>query len=420
MQSNKLRLAIRATAAAAVLGVSGQAAAIDFSSATYKGVGDYDVSIYGYARLNATYDLDENVAISTRAADYSAINTGGAEANEVTGHFGADAVQSRLGFRVTSPEGVKANLETDFRGGTFRIRHAYGEYNGVMMGRYWSNYNSFVGNTSQLDFDGIPGTAGLQSRVSQVRYTTGPLSVSVEAPRSTISVTDVETNPGTAAIDENGNPVFDSDGDRLIIGRVTEPAVDGKDSFPTITARISNSVDSLSYSAAVLAHQVAYDTGTNDESAIGFGAFVAGKLALNDMISVQGALNYSDGANSYLYRSGSNFYEADAYVDGNGDVETISGFGGTLGVSMKTAPGASVNVVYGIAMTDLDDAVAANASSGVKATDQEANSMAAINYQWSPVKSVNMGVQYAFHQTELNSGDTGSASRLHFAAQYNF
>ena len=408
MQSNKLRLAIRATAAAAVLGVSGQAAAIDFSSATYKGVGDYDVSIYGYARLNATYDLDENVAISTRAADYSAINTGGAEANEVTGHFGADAVQSRLGFRVTSPEGVKANLETDFRGGTFRIRHAYGEYNGVMMGRYWSNYNSFVGNTSQLDFDGIPGTAGLQSRVSQVRYTTGPLSVSVEAPRSTILGATVVTEPGVVV-------GTDSNGDPIRVGR--ETASTEKDNLPTFTARISNSVDSLSYSAAILAHQNAYDDGTNDDSSFGFGAFVAGKLALNDMISVQGALNYSDGANSYLYRSGSNFYEADAYVDGNGDVENISGFGGTLGVSMKTAPGASVNVVYGIAMTDLDDAVADGA---VAATAQEANSMAAINYQWSPVKSVNMGVQYAFHQTELNNGDTGSASRLHFAAQYNF
>lgn len=377
MQSNKLRMAIRSTAAVAVLGVAGQAGAADFNA------GDYEMSIYGYARLNAIYDIDEDIGITTQSADYSRINTGAAEDNEVTGHFDADAVQSRLGFKVMTPEGVKINLEGDFRPSQIRLRHAYGEYNGVLMGRYWSNYNSFVGNTSQLDFDGIPGTAGLQSRISQVRYTTGPISVSVEAPRSAI------VGAGTAE----------------------------KDGLPTFTARITNSVDSLSYSAAVLAHQNAYDTGTADESSFGFGAFVAAKLGLSDMISVQGALNYSDGANSYLYRSGSNFYEADAYVGPNGDVENIAGFGGTLGVSMKTAPGASVNVVYGIAMTDLDDAVTDGA---VAATAQEANSMAAINYQWSPVKSVNMGVQYAFHQTELNSGDTGSASRLHFAAQYNF
>ena len=87
---------------------------------------------------------------------------------------------------------------------------------------------------------------------------------------------------------------------------------------------------------------------------------------------------------------------------------------------METSPGASVNVLYGVTMLDLDDAVADNASSGIDANDNESNSMAAINYQWSPVKSVNMGVQYAFHQVENNSGDTGSASRIHFAAQYNF
>jgi hypothetical protein len=401
MQSNKLRMAIRSTAAVAVLGVAGQAGAVDFNA------GDYEMSIYGYARLNATYDIDEAVAISTRAADYSKINHGGAEDNEVTGHFGADAVQSRLGFKVMTPQDVKINLETDFRGDFFRIRHAYAEYNGVLMGRYWSNYNSFVGNTSQLDFDGVPGSAGLQSRISQIRYTTGPFSVSVEAPRSSITGATVVTDPGQTVTDNAGNPV--------VIGR--ETASVEKDGLPTFTARIDNSIDSLSYSAAVLVHQNAYDTGTSDESSFGFGAFAAAKLGLSDMISVQGALNYSDGANSYLYRSGSNFYAADAYVGPNGDVENIAGFGGTLGVSMKTAPGASVNVVYGIAMTDLDDAVADGA---VAATAQEANSMAAINYQWAPVKNVNMGVQYAFHQSELNSGDTGSASRLHFAAQYNF
>jgi hypothetical protein len=29
-----------------------------------------------------------------------------------------------------------------------RLRHAYGEYNNVLIGRTWSNYNSFVGNTA--------------------------------------------------------------------------------------------------------------------------------------------------------------------------------------------------------------------------------------------------------------------------------
>ena len=54
------------------------------------------------------------------------------------------------------------------------------------------------------------------------------------------------------------------------------------------------------------------------------------------MVSIQGSVNYSDGANSYMWRSGENYYAADAYVNpNNGDVETISTYGATLGTSIK-------------------------------------------------------------------------------------
>ncbi|MGK2188142.1 MAG: hypothetical protein ACI97Y_000048, partial [Pseudomonadales bacterium] len=70
MQSNKLRMAIRATAAIAVLGMAGPASAVSFDA------GGYDTSIYGYARLNASYDIDENVSNDTSSFDYSKINVG--------------------------------------------------------------------------------------------------------------------------------------------------------------------------------------------------------------------------------------------------------------------------------------------------------------------------------------------------------
>jgi len=121
MQNNKLRMAIRATAAVAAFGMAGQALALDVPT------GDWDTSIYGYARLNAAYDIDENVTTSTMAGDFSKINTGAAEDDEATGYFDADAVQSRIGIKTMSPEGVKMVIEGDFRGGNLRLRHAYGE-----------------------------------------------------------------------------------------------------------------------------------------------------------------------------------------------------------------------------------------------------------------------------------------------------
>ncbi|AZT85916.1 hypothetical protein EHN06_17025 [Marinobacter sp. NP-4(2019)] len=375
-------MAIRATAAATILGVSAQANAVSFNA------GDYDVSLYGYGRLNASYDIDSNQALSTRSGSYSGlVNNDDAP----DGHFGADAFQSRIGLVTTSPQGVKVNVEGDFRGsggGSLRLRHAYGEYNGVLMGQTWSNFTSFVGNTSTLDFDSLPGVAGYQSRTAQARYTSGPLSISLEDPQSSF-------------LSGDANAIQ-------------------KDALPALTARLQDSADGLSYSAAVLVHQVGYDDGDNDESAAGFATFVAAKMALSDMITVQGSLSYTDGANSYLYRSGDNFGAASAYVDVDGDVETISGYGGSVGAGINLGGGRSINIGYGMVEVDWDDAEDDALFAALVADQSETNSAVMANYQWTPVQNVMMGVEYQFLKRENVSGDDGDANRLLFAAQYNF
>ncbi|MGO1233965.1 MAG: DcaP family trimeric outer membrane transporter, partial [Marinobacter sp.] len=300
------------------------------------------------------------------------------------------------------PEGVKMVVEGDFRGsggGELRLRHAYGEYNGILAGQTWSNFNSFAGFTSTLDFDSV-SAAGLFGRTSQLRYTTGPLSISVEEPRS--SVTDGTLN---------------ADGDFA--------SADGeKDGLPTLTARLEDTTGSFSYSAAGLIHQVGYDDGTNDESAMGYGAFLAGKIAINDVISIQGAVNYSDGANQYMWRTGENYYGEDAYVDpNNGDVETVSSYGANIGTSIKLADNQSINVVYGMAKMDWDDAENDFAGDARLANIQgtaETNQAIFANYQVTPVKNVMMGVEYAYLKTEDVNGDDGDANRLMFMAKYSF
>ena len=377
MQSNKLRLAIRATAATVVMGVASQASALTLN------VGDdTEASLYGYARLNMSYDLDGNRAVSTRAGSFTPT------ANEdVEGHFGADVQQSRLGVKVKHASGVAITVEGDFRGagnsaGSLRMRHAYGEYKGFMAGRNWSNFVSFVGNTPTLDFDSLAGTAGSQDRTEQIRYTTGPLSFSLEDPSS-----------------------------QSVLG-----ATSTRTSAPALTARIQDSADALSYSAAALVSQVTIDDGTNDDSAMGFAVFGAAKFALSDMISVQGALNFTDGANGYLWRSGSNYFGPSAYVDGN-SIETIEGYGGSIGVSLALGGGRSGNLGYGTTTLDLDDAIAAGATTNAAA---ETNQNVMLNYMWSPVSNVMMGVEYGYFDQETVAGDSTDANRVMFAAQYSF
>ncbi|MCK2150634.1 DcaP family trimeric outer membrane transporter [Marinobacter alexandrii] len=384
MQSNKLRMAIRATAAAAVLGVAGQAGAVSFTA------GDYDMAVYGYGRLNASYDIDSNQALSTRSGSYAGL---AGNDNAAEGHFGADAFQSRIGIKATSPEGVMVNVEGDFRGsggGVLRLRHAYGSYMGILAGQTWSNFTSFVGNTSTLDFDSLPGNAGLQSRSTQLRYTNGPLSFSLEQPSSSF-------------VDDDS---FVTD-------------IEEKDAMPALTARLEDSSGGLGYSAAVLAHQVGYDDGTNDDSAFGFATFLSAKMSVTDMITIQGNVSYTDGANSYLYRSGENFGAASAYVAPNGDVETISGYGATIGTGINLGGGRSINIGYGMVEVDWDDAENDLGAAAV-ANQSETNSAIMANYKWSPVKNVMMGVEYQFLSRENVDGTDGDASRLLFASQYNF
>jgi hypothetical protein len=377
MQSNKLRMAIRSTAAVAILGMAGQAGAITFNA------GDVEASIYGYAQFNASYDMNQDLG----NANYGSFGSLGDDPDtaindeDVEGHFAATAQQSRIGFTATHTEGVKFTVEGDFNGGSggFRLRHAFGEYNGFLAGQTWSNYNSWVGNTSILDFNAAAGNAGRQLRNAQVRYTTGPLSFSLEDPSNGGVI-------GTGASQKSGTPA--------------------------LTAKLEDSQGGLSYSVAAMAKQVSSDNGTADDSAIGYGAFGALSFKITDMISLQGAMNFVDGAGSYLYQSGM----ADAYVV-NGSIETISGFGGAIGVGVGLDGGSSLNVGVGMTEVDWDDAKADNVA--VAGKDETRQNIFA-NYQWSPVKNVLMAVEYSFWDAETVAGKSTDASRVMYVSRYSF
>ncbi|MFV8572296.1 DcaP family trimeric outer membrane transporter [Marinobacter sp. SBS5] len=379
MTKNKLSLSVKLFSGALLLGTANVASAFEIQT------DDANVNIYGYARLNASYDINEDISKSTgtRSGDFSQVNTGSAEDGEANGYFGADAVQSRLGVTTTLNNGVKINVEGDFRGGTsggqLRLRHAYGQYKNWIVGRTWSNYNSFVGNTSVLEMDGVAGNAGLYNRTAQVRYTTGGLSLAVEDPKSKIQ------------------------------------GQQSKTGFPTLTARYESKSGRLSYSTSALLQEVGYDTGSEDDSAIGFAVFTAAKFQVTDTVTIQGNVNYTDGANGYLWRSGTNYYGEDAYLNGD-RVETIVGYSANLGTTIKVGPG-SLSAVYGMTTMDWDDAV----DDGLDVNDKhERNSNAFLTYKWSPVKSVTLGVEYGRYEVKKVSGEEGDANRLMFAAQYNF
>lgn len=384
-----LRLAIQAAAATTALGVATQASAVDLNISE-----DVDASLYGYAQMNMSYDFDGDNALSTRSGSFKSLND-----DNDKGHFGADVYQSRLGVKVDHASGVSVTVEGDFRGnggGDFRMRHAFGEYKGFLAGRTWSNYNSFVGATPTLDFDTLAGTPGLQDRTEQVRYTTGALSFSVE-------------DPAGGAVTNGVGP--DDDG---VIGYDT---VNTRKSAPVLTARLEDSMGGVSYSAGAMVNRITADSSGSDDSTMGYGVFGATTIELTDMFSVHGAANFTDGASGYLYRSGDDYYGPSAYIDGDGDLESIKGYGGSLGASLDLGNGNSINVGYGIAKLDLDDAIDDSVIDG-RAAEKNQNAM--INYQMTPVDNVMVGVEYGYFNQEQENDETDEGSRLLFATRYSF
>ncbi len=365
MQNNKLRMAIRATAAVTVLGLASQAQAFSFSA------GDVDADVYGYVRANFSYDMDEEVADNTASGSFPTIGAN----NVAEGHFNASASQSRIGVKATNSDGVMINVEGDFYTTAgrdqLRLRHAYGSYKGILAGQTWSNFTSFAGLTPSVDFSGAAGLPGLQGRATQLRYTTGPMSFSIEEPFGGIS-----------------------------------NRTDEKDGLPALTARLEDNAGNLSYSAAALVKQTEYDDGNNsDDSAMGYAVFGAGKVKLTDMISIQGSMTYTDGANSYNFRSGAD----DAFDDGTGSLDTISSMGGVIGTSIGLGQGRSINIQHGMVENDTDDVAGT-----------ETNQTTFVNYMWKPADSVTMGAEYQYWKTEDESGDSADANRVMFMAQYNF
>jgi hypothetical protein len=289
-----------------------------------------------------------------------------------------------------------AYVEGDFRGkggvvGVLRIRHAYGEYKGVMAGRNWSNYNSFVGFIPTLSFDGMPGNAGSQFRTAQLRYTTGPLSVSIEQPFNFASLI-----------------------------TTFNPSIEQKTSLPVVTARLQDSAGAVSYSTAAFLRQVNYDTGIQDDSELSYGAFGALTAAVTDTVSLYGVVNYVNGGDIYLYRSGENYAVEDGYVDSSGSIELISGYSASVGASFDLGGGSSINTGIGMVEVDWDDALRDLPGSANIGDKHETNTSAMINYQWAPVEAVTMGVEYGYYMVDEVDGDDGDASQLLFAAQYNF
>ena len=391
MWNNKTAPLVSLTAMALAMGAT-SAAALETQ------VGETTVGLYGYARLNMAYNFDRDAGSANEG--YFAEVAGSEDEGDVGDQFQMSATQSRIGFRTSTPvEGSTLDtvIEGDFwsyndDNSRFRLRHAYGSWNGILAGQTWSNYNTFVAATPTLDFFSTAGSyGGYGSRLAQLRYTIGGFSIAAEDPKAQLAENIDGSLPEDASLPDNDDAVS---------------------SMPALSLRYEDSPGDFSYSIAGIARQLKYDTGSEKDTEMGYGAFAAGAYQAGP-VTLRAIVNTSEGANSYLYLAGDYFNGADAYVDTNGKLQTLSGDGGAVGLSYQISPQYSLNASHGYTDVDLGDTTV-----GGNAGRKNKNTF--LNLMWTPNERLMYGLEYGYFDTELADGREEDASRVMVAAQYSF
>ncbi len=386
MKIKKNRLALGISACSVALMLSGAANAMEWE------IGDSKIDLYGYVKLDLTYDVDAELG---PAVIRSMIRLDGEDGAD--GHLNLHANQSRLGVKTTTPMSYGGPLTTvielDFYGNAtrvetssqkLRLRHAYASWNGILAGQTSSNFGPETAYMPTLDFYGQAG--GPNGRVPQLRYTMGKFSVSIEDPE----------------VAGGGTPTLADD--------------DSKSDSPNFTAAYNGKTENLTYVVSGLVRKLDYydDATNNEDTAYGWGALVQAAYNFPGTgTTIRAGVTHGDGIGGAIYF---NFQKPAYYDTASQSLETITSTGYKASISQKVGPGA-VNLGFNHLDNDVDDAVAAG---GLLSSADEVQTSLYLNYIWNPVQRIRYGVEVAHHTRETVGGIDGDATRLQASLQYFF
>lgn len=356
-------------------------------------------SFTGFVKTDAMYSSysDGEIADGSIGRDFyvpGTIPVGGADEGA---DLDAHVKQSRFifGTDTTTADNklIQTRLEFDLFGSALgderitntyglQLRHAYLNYNNQwLIGETWSNFQDVGALPEAVDFIGpVEGTVFV--RQPQLRYTSGPISVSLENPETTIT-----PFRGGARISSDDN------------------------NLPDLSLRYTHKWATGSYiTAAGLLRQLAYETtGANgvDDSTIAAAFSISGKVMfgkddLRWMINT-GALGRYTGLN----------LNNDAVLDASGDLDAISGTAGFIGFRHLFNDQLRSNIYYARAEYDNDTALGGTAQT-------ESTQSLHLNLFYSPIPKWDVGAELTFAKRELESGAEGKLRRLQATVKYAF
>ncbi|NBC36879.1 hypothetical protein GTZ99_09950 [Novosphingobium sp. FSY-8] len=322
------------------------------------------------------------------------------------------AKQTRLWLNLDTTvagHSLKGYVETDFQttasavqsvtgggsqrttnGYTLALRRAYVQLDKWTFGQDWTTFQYTAALPESTDFVGATeGTIFV--RQPQIRYSTKAgkgvmLHIAAENPESATATA------GSATLAENGT-------DRL----------------PDFTARVVLTGKNSELSVAGLVRQVRVENGGVGVSTTGMGVSAAGKIFLNSAktADLRFMMTYGQNISRYV---GLNFAPDAVLLPASNTLADVNVFASLVALRVGLTPTVRMNVMGSMQKVSYDGTLTA---ASIAAYNKKAWS-AAVNLFYSPVKPLDIGIEYRHGVRELANGTSGALDRIEFAAKYNF
>ncbi|MFC6519101.1 DcaP family trimeric outer membrane transporter [Undibacterium arcticum] len=375
--------------------------------------------IYGFAELNMVKEFkgDNSDQDYSTFLPYAPLN-GSAEANK-TGRSYLTGRTSRLGFEAATPSSygpISVKLEGDFNNDprtgnaavsgsigniftqqstnsyNFRLRHAYGQFGGLLIGQTWSTFMDVDNAPETVDFNGPIGSTFIRQPMVRYAYVTK------------------DSGTFTGALENSVSYVLDN------TGSVTTK---GFSRAPDVVGRWDKTFDWGAVSLRGVAHELKIDDGAAaSASTVGYGLAASGLIKTVDNDSMNWSITGGTGIGRYF-----NYIEGAFYDAANNKILKEKAIGVVLGYQHKPSETLRFNGVlayqrnFNNAYTDF--AIANGLDSGRFGINRDLW-QAHLGTIWNPVKNVDIGAEYIFGRRKTLAGEAGDMSRIDLSAKYNF
>lgn len=375
--------------------------------------------IYGFAELNAVKEFkgDNSANDYSTAAQYAPINdsigngkrTGVSYLTARTSRFGLEAATPTaygpLGIKIegdfnneprtgnSAVSGSAGNIYTQAWTNSYnlRLRHAYGQFGGLLVGQTWSTFMDLDNSPETGDFNGPPGSTSL--RQPQVRYAYGTKDMGTF----------------TVALENSVSYLLDNTG-----SAVTQ----GFSKVPDLIGRWDKGFGWGSMSVRGVSHELRVNDGAGlAVSKRGYG------LASTAFVKMRDAKDFASVAVTYGKGIGRYFNGIEGAAFDGADILLEKALGVVVGYQYKASDVLRANFVLGW-QRNYDNAYTEFArTNGLDVGQYGINRriyQAHLGFIYNPIKNVDFGAEYIFGQRETLAGEKGDLSRLNLSAKYYF